>query len=165
MQNKSLKQIVIAAVFAALCCAATMVIQIPSPMNGYVNLGDCIVLLSGWILGPFYGFFAAGIGSMLADLLSGYPHYAIATFLIKGMVALCAAWICPRQKKSPVKRILSCTAGESVMVIGYFIFAAIFLGNGLSAAASIPGNIVQGIVGSIAACILYPVLQKTNLFQ
>ena len=28
-----------------------MVVQIPSPMNGYVNLGDCFVLLSGWLLG------------------------------------------------------------------------------------------------------------------
>ena len=52
MQSKKLRQLVIAAVFSALCCVATMVIQIPSPMNGYVNLGDCIVLLAGWLLGP-----------------------------------------------------------------------------------------------------------------
>ena len=40
---------------AALVYVATSIIQIPSPVNGYVNLGDCFVLLSGWLLGPWYG--------------------------------------------------------------------------------------------------------------
>ena len=57
---------------AALVCVATMVIKIPSPLNGYINLGDCIVLLSGWLLSPVYGFMAAGLGSALADLFAGY---------------------------------------------------------------------------------------------
>ena len=49
---------------------ATSIVQIPSPMQGFVNLGDCIVLLSGWILGPWWGAAAGGIGSMLVDLLA-----------------------------------------------------------------------------------------------
>ena len=44
--------------FAALSCAATMVIQIPI-VTGYLNFGDSLCLLAGWILGPWYGF-AAG---------------------------------------------------------------------------------------------------------
>ena len=40
-------KIVVAAVFAALSCVATMVIQIPTPTGGYVHMGDCIVLLCG----------------------------------------------------------------------------------------------------------------------
>ena len=60
---------------AALICVATMVIKIPSPLNGYINLGDCIVLLSGWLLSPVYGFMAAGLGSALADLFAGYVTY------------------------------------------------------------------------------------------
>ena len=52
MTNKAIRTLVLAALFAALTCVATMVIQIPSPMNGYVNLGDCFVLLAGWVLGP-----------------------------------------------------------------------------------------------------------------
>ena len=35
------------------------------------------VLLCGWVLDPVYGFLAAGIGSGLADLLSGYVTYVI----------------------------------------------------------------------------------------
>ncbi len=86
---------VFCALLAALCYVATRVIQIPSPMSGYVNLGDSLVLLSGWMLGPWWGFCAAGIGSMLADVLSGYAYYAPATFLIKGVMALLAAVLFP----------------------------------------------------------------------
>ena len=39
-----------------------MIIKIPSPLKGYLNLGDCVVLLAGWMLPPTYGFLAAGLG-------------------------------------------------------------------------------------------------------
>ena len=47
MNDKKIRKLVLAALLAALVCVATMVVQIPSPMQGYVNLGDCFVLLSG----------------------------------------------------------------------------------------------------------------------
>ena len=76
MRDANIKKLVLAALMAALTYVATSIVQIPSPMQGYVNLGDCIVLLSGWILGPWWGAAAGGIGSMLVDLLGGYGHYA-----------------------------------------------------------------------------------------
>ena len=91
--NSKIKQLTIAALFAALACVATMIIKIPSPLKGYLNIGDCVVLLSGWLLPPFYGFLAAGIGSALADLFSGYMIYAAATFVIKGLMALVAYYV------------------------------------------------------------------------
>ena len=90
MENSKTRKIVLTAMFAALCCVATMIIKIPSPLKGYLNLGDCIVLLSGFMLSPLYGFLAAGIGSALADLFAGYVIYAPATFVIKGVMALIA---------------------------------------------------------------------------
>ena len=92
MTDMKLRKLVLAALFAALCTVMTMVIQVPSPMQGYVNLGDCAVLLSAWALGPWYGGAAAGLGSMLADLLS-YPHYAPGTLVIKFTMAVAAAYI------------------------------------------------------------------------
>ena len=64
MHSKT-KRIVITALMAAMVCVATMIIKIPSPMKGYLNIGDCIVLLCGWLLSPGYGFVAAGLGSAL----------------------------------------------------------------------------------------------------
>lgn len=92
IMNKGLstKKLVITALMAALTCVATMIITIPSPLKGYINLGDCVVLSAGWMLAPGYAFFAAGLGSGLADVFSGYVLYAPATFLIKGLMAIVA---------------------------------------------------------------------------
>ena len=83
------KRLVFTALFAALCTVGTVVISIPLPF-GYFNLGDVFVLLSAWLLGPLYGSIAAAVGSALADILLGFPVYAPATFLIKGIDALVA---------------------------------------------------------------------------
>ena len=88
--NTKTKTLAAAALMAALACIATMAIKIPSPFKGYLNAGDCIVLMAGWMLPPAYGFMAAGLGSALADVFSGYFIYAPATFLIKGVMVLIA---------------------------------------------------------------------------
>ena len=161
MRHEHTKKLTLAAMFAALCCVATMVIQVPSPMNGYVNLGDCFVLLSGFILGPFWGTAAAGIGSMMADVLTSYAHYAPGTLVIKGACALVACLIYNAGRKSTLSAVLGGIAAEAVMVLGYFGYAGLLLGKGLGAAASIPGNVVQGIFGLAAGVLLLKVAEKT----
>ncbi len=167
--NEKLRKLVFAAMFAALSCAATLVIQIPSPMNGYVNLGDCFVLLSGIYLGSLWGFAAGGIGSMFADIISGYMHYAPGTFLIKGIMALTVAAVYNAIIKAKSKNIksaaylISGTISELIMVIGYFAYAAVFLGNGLAAATSIPGNLMQGVFGVVSSYILMNLLDRTKV--
>ena len=158
MSDKKIRTMVTAAVLAALSCVATMVVQIPSPMNGYVNLGDCFVLLSGWLLGPLYGAAAAGIGSMLTDLLSGYGYYAPGTFIIKGLDALVAALIFNAMGRTNVAAIVSGVVGEIIMVVGYFGYAGLLLGKGIGAAASIPGNAIQGAAGVVVGILAYKAL-------
>ena len=84
MNHNKMMRMAQTGLLTALVCAATMVIRIPTPNGGYVNIGDALVLLSGWMLGPVYGFFAAGVGSALADLLWGYGAYVPGTLIIKG---------------------------------------------------------------------------------
>ena len=161
MNDKKIRKLVLAALLAALVCVATMVVQIPSPMQGYVNLGDCFVLLSGWLLGPWYGFAAGGIGSMLADLFLGYAHYAPGTLVIKGLMALVAALMYEKMGRSTAARI----GGEVIMVLGYFGYASLLLGKGLAAAASIPGNVFQGAVGLVVGVILATVLERAKVTE
>lgn len=130
MSDKKIRTMVMAAVLAALTCVATMVVQIPSPMNGFVNLGDCFVLLSGWLLGPWWGGAAGGIGSMLADLLLGYGHYAPGTLIIKGLMALVGALIFKALGKSSVGALSVVSSVRSSWWAGYFGYAALLLGKG-----------------------------------
>jgi ECF transporter S component (folate family) len=159
MTDSKIRKLVLSALMAALCTVMTMVIQVPSPMQGYVNLGDCAVLISAWMLGPLYGGAAAGIGSALADLLSGYAHYVPGTFAIKFLMAAAAALILRAMTKKAPSAML---AAEVIMVLGYFAYASLWLGKGLAAAASIPGNIVQGVFGLVAATVVYTVLSRSR---
>ena len=86
---KTTKRLVMAALFVALTFLATFLIQIPLPL-GYIHLGDALVFLCGFILGPIWGTVAAGLGAGLADILSGYVIYAPATFVIKALMAFLA---------------------------------------------------------------------------
>ncbi|ROR28590.1 putative membrane protein [Mobilisporobacter senegalensis] len=164
--NNKTRKIVMAALMAAMCCIATMIIQVPSPTGGYIHLGDGLVLLSGIILGPVYGLLAAGIGSMLADLLSGYPQYAIATLLIKGIAAIVGGTIYSILASKLTNRTLAVMAagvgGGIVVTLGYFSFDALFISNNILAAATgIPANIVQNIFGIIVSSLLMPFLVKS----
>ena len=147
---------------AALTYVATMVVQIPSPMQGYVNLGDCCVLLSGWILGPWWGGAAAGIGSMLTDLLNGYAHYAPGTLVIKALDAMAAALIVKALGRKPYAYVVGGVVGELIMVAGYFGYACLLLGKGIGAAASIPGNLMQGAMGLVIGLVLFVLLKRSK---
>ena len=160
MQRKA-RIIAITGVLAALTCAATMVVRVPSPSGGYMNLGDTLVLLSAWLLGPWYGAAAAGIGSALADILSGYAVFAPGTFVIKALIAVIAAAILKALgSKTKAAPIVASIAGEAWMLLGYFLYESIFLGYGLAAAGSIGGNAIQAVAGVILAAALYAVLSK-----
>ena len=164
-ENSTTKKLVIAAMLAALTCVATMIIKIPSPLKGYLNLGDCVVLLAGWMLSPLYGFLAAGLGSALADLFSGYVIYAPATFVIKGLMALVAFYgfkLLNKKVGNLPSRIITGVVAEVVMILGYFVFEGFLYGFGPSV-VNIPANGVQGVAGLILGCILVKIFEKSKI--
>lgn len=159
--NNNLKKLILAALFAALSCVATMSIRIPTPgTSGYIHPGDAIVILSGIILGPVWGFLAGGIGSALSDLIGGYFIYVPITFGIKGLVALAAGLLYQKVGKNQKSRYIAVILGGVADIIlvagGYFVCEFFIYGAG--AAASIPANIIQGVGGLVISCILYPIL-------
>ena len=167
------KSLTFTAVFAALCCVGTLVVRIPLP-NGYLNTGDVFVLLAAWCLGPLYGGVAAGMGSALADIISGYAIYCPATFLIKGGDALLAFTVCLLLKKLIKKesldfipRFLSACVGELFMVLGYFLYECILYGYG-GAISTVSGNLLQGALclclATMIFSLLYPVRAIRNFF-
>ncbi|MBQ8850441.1 MAG: ECF transporter S component [Clostridia bacterium] len=163
--NKTTKKLVVASLLTALTCVATMVIKIPSPLEGYINLGDCIVLLSGWLLPPVYGFAAAGLGSALADLFSGYVAYAPITFIIKGGMALIAYFMFKLMKKKCGTLLSGITGGalaEIFMILGYWVFEGILYGF-IPSAVNIPANGIQGIAGLVLGVALLKIFEKKRI--
>ena len=157
MKDEKLHKLVLSALFAALTCVATMVIQIPSPTHGYMNLGDCVVLLSGCLLGPVYGAVAGGVGSALADLLSGYAVYVPGTLVIKAVMAALAGTLYRRSRKLlPVGAVLA----ELVMIVGYWLYDGVLMGSLAGSAAGIPSNIIQGVFGGVCGVALVAALRR-----
>lgn len=155
--------------FAALGCVGTMILQVPSPTGGYMNLGDAVVILGAWLLGPVYGAVAGGVGPAMADLLSGYAVYVPATLVIKAVMALTAALLYRALGK---KGLLLCAAAAEVpMVLGYWLFDGLLaaasgggaLGLCLTAsAAGIPSNLVQAAFGAAASTLLALALRRSG---
>lgn len=165
MNNKT-KKIVLSALMAALTFLVTM-IKVPSP-TGYIHPGDGFVLLSGILLGPIYGGAAAGIGSMFADLLSGFPAFAPATFVIKALAAIIGCLIYTTLAVLPFKAgqkmIPIISAGivtGFIVTSGYLIFEAYIMGLGLATALmEVPFNLVQNVFGIVVSTLLLPLLTK-----
>ena len=132
------RMVVMAAAFAALACVATMVVKVPSPTGGYMNLGDTVVLL-------------------------GSPIYAPATLVIKaGMAALAAA--CHQafgKGRGPLGLAACGIVGELPMVVGYWLYDALLLGSAAGAAAGIPSNLVQAAFGIAASTLLAAALGRS----
>ena len=162
MRHEKLQKMVLSALFAALVYVATNIIHIPTPgTNGYLNLGDCMILLGAFLLGPWYGAAAAGVGSMLGDLLLGYVSYAPGTLLIKGLMAVLAALLFRALREKIGRTAASVVGGfiaELWMVVGYFVYESAVLGYGLAAAAGMPGNALQGVAGLVLSAALYQAL-------
>lgn len=144
-----------------------MLVQIPIPATGgYANLGDGVILICAFLLDPLCAILAAGLGSMLADLIAGYIVYAPGTLIIKAATAMIAACIFgrvpPKRQMLPMRMSFASISAEAFMVLGYFFYEAIILGMGLGASGAIIGNVGQGIVGCIIACTAGPLLIRSD---
>ena len=169
--NNKLLKITTTAVFIALICVLTLAVRIPTPTKGYLNLGDCAVLLGGLLLGPVYGTIAGALGSALADFIAGYPVYVPGTFIIKGIMALTVAlvpYVFSRtdKKYSRISFIIGSVIAEALMVSGYYLYEAVVIGEGFIAAfAGVSGNIVQGTAGVAGAYLLAEIFARTGVFK
>ena len=123
--------------------------------------GDAMVILSGVVLGPWWGLLAGGIGSAMADLLGGYFVYVPITFAIKGLVAVCAGLLYQKighTSKSRYAAVILGGIADIILVAGGYCFCEYFFLYGSGAFASVPANLIQGLGGLIISAVLYPIL-------
>jgi uncharacterized membrane protein len=155
------KKLVMISMMAAIIFVITWTIKIPLPFSssgGYINLGDAAIYFSGAMLGPLGGFFAAAVGSALADVLGGAMIYALPTFFIKGLMGLVCGYIMLK-RQSFKAFVAAALIGGLIMVSGYFIFEY-FMMDKVYAVAALPFNVVQWLGSSIMALPLFKILSK-----
>ena len=150
--------ITITAAFTALVFLSTYLFQVPIPATqGYFNLGDIMIFISGLTFGPIVGGISGGIGSALSDGLGGFGIFVPFTLVIKGLEGFVAGLI-SRKGAKWTTFLLAWAAGSIVMVSGYFLaesfFIALLFGasqyTGIAAATSeFPFNVLQVVGGGL----------------
>jgi len=162
MKKLSTTRLVHCAFFAALIFLGTQFIKIPLSI-GYIHIGDTFILLAGFFLGGYYGAASSIIGSVLADILSGYIIYAPATFIIKGLMAIIIFAFCKKAVKSKTLLfVLGSAIAEAVMILGYLIYDVILYGpSGI--VVSLSGNLLQGAGSVIISAVLLLPLEKSKI--
>lgn len=156
--NTNLRKLTYTSLLIALIFLCTVVIIIPSPLGGYINLGDAAIYIASYFLGPSLGFLAGGLGSMLGDFYLGFVSYMIGTLLIKGTMGLLSGFLFRKGKY-----ILGSIGGLLIMIGGYYIFEVVLFQNAISPLANIPYNMVQGLIGSIVGVLLIKMLKKAKV--
>jgi len=119
------------AVSTSLICVVTMVFSIYVPQTrGFFNIGETMVYAIALLFGPFIGAFAGGVGSMFADILLGYPYYALATLAIKACEGGIVGVLGSKRPKFSSKLLwraftfgVSLIAGVSLGVIGSLYYS------------------------------------------
>lgn len=140
------------ALLTALVAVATLTLRVPMPATqGYLNLGDAGIFVAALIFGPRTGAIAGGIGSAMADLIGGYPHWAPFTLLIKGIEGYLVGILFHSflsQRWQTVWAILAAGLGGVWMATGYFVTET-FMYGWQPALAALTGNLLQAL-GSLA---------------
>ncbi len=171
-----------------LCAAAMMTaivfvgnflrITMPVPVGGVTafTLANILCALSGILLGPWYGFLAAGLGSFFYDLTNpAYAMEAPITLLTKGMYGLIAGLVLyglfknAKEKYGPQVAAAACAAigYMAVYLVKNYFYNAMYLGKLTESAqcwavvaTKIPATITNGAIAIIFAPILGVALMK-----
>lgn len=154
----NLKKITYTALLMAIVFIATVVIAIPSPLGGYLNLGDAAIYIASYFLGPVLGFVAAGLGSMLGDGYLGFIPYMIPTLLIKGTMGALSGYLFSKEKY-----LLAMVFGILLMTTGYYVFEVFLFANLISPLTNIPYNLVQGTIGGVGGYLVIKTFKKSTI--
>lgn len=161
MNDKKTKSIIYTALFAALVCVATFSIKIPSVVtNGYVHLGDGFIFIAVILLGKKNGALAGAIGASLADMLGGYSHYILPTFIIKLVMGYVMGLIIDKLTSKRSSWLIGAFVGSTWQILAYYVVGSLFVGSFVTTLMDIPGNIMQSLVGIIIALLLSGQLKK-----
>ena len=148
--KKQIKLMTITGVFTALVFLLTAYLHIPAG-TGYVHVGDAFIYVAASILPLPYALFVAVGGAVLADCLTGYAVWAIASAIIKAVAVL--FFTSKSKNVICVKNIIALVPAWIACIGGYYLYEAIISGNFLSPVAGIIPNIIQCTFSTVAFLI------------
>ena len=155
--------------FAAMMAAMVYVVTLfRFPLLGSkVHFANAVCLLSGMLLGPVTGGFAAGLGSALYDALAGGYDFVnvLITFVSKFAMAFVCGAVAHRthSRKGRVDRtVLACALGAVTYVMLYmlktFVYHRFVYGFPMdTVGATMVSKLIPSLINAAAAIVAAPV--------
>lgn len=174
-KSNSVYKITFTALMAAIVCVATFC-RFPL-LESKVHLGNTACLLSGFLLGPVGGGLAAGIGSMLNDLVSGYGlDECLVTFVSKYVMAMVCALVAGKGTKrfAAAGAVLGALSYVALYMCKTFVYRRFVYGYPIEAVwatmmSKLPASLLNAAFAIIVAPILFaalrPALEKADLLR
>jgi len=150
MRRLSSRDVALMAIGAVLTYLSTVAIQVYIPATkGYFNIGEVMVYTWALLFGPWIGAFSAGVGSMMADVLTGYEQYAPATLIIKGIEGFIVGKLHLLLKRMSISRakvlsiVIATVASLALAVLGLLIYSGVAEVTFFALSGSISGAILS----------------------
>lgn len=154
------QELVFTALMTALVFVATYLPHIPIPL-GYAHLGDAVIFLLALLAPRRSALVAACIGSALADLLGGFAIWIVPTLVIKFVMAEIVCRVARSGAHGRRARIvISLLLSSLWMAAAYTLAGAVLYASLPAALASSPGLLMEGLVNSVLALLLLPILRE-----
>ncbi|MHA6259048.1 ECF transporter S component [Sporosarcina sp. CAU 1771] len=163
--------LVITSMLIALIFVATMLLNIKLPITangGLVHLGTAMLFIIAVLFGPKKAAIAGAVGMGLFDLIAGWTLWAPFTFVIRGFQGYLVgriAWAGGRNGRSTGFNLLAMIVSIPFMIAGYYICEMILFNSLIIPLASIPGDVVQNVIGIAVAIPAAIVLKKIRFFK
>lgn len=173
MENKrkiSTRKLVVAALLAALVVVGSALrITIPIDVGGTTSfhLGNIMCALSGILLGPWLGGLAAGLGSMIYDMMNPlYISECWLTFLTKGAYGLVTGLVIRGCKKEWTHGWASLATAAGAVTYALLYLAKSYFYSGLlikgltqeAAMVSVASKLPATVFNAVIAYIFTPML-------
>lgn len=176
-QALTTRRIVCAGLMAALTVAGSAIrIVLPLDIGGNASfhLGNIMCALSGVLLGPWLGGFAAGLGSALYDMLNPiFIADLCLTFVMKGLYGMITGLVVRamgRHGSQYVRVLLGTVAGAVSYAVAYLCKSYFYTGllmkgltheaAALAVVGKLPATTFNAVVAIICAPILAVAIQK-----
>lgn len=169
--NSRTFNLILTSMSIALVFVATYLLNIKLPIaanGGLVHLGTAMLFVIAILFGPKTGMIAGAVGMGLFDLFAGWTAWAPITFLARGLQGYVVgriAWSNGRNGGSKAFNLLATIVSIPLMLGGYYIGESIIFSSWIIPAASIPGNIVQNVIGVLVAIPAIIALKKVPFFK
>jgi uncharacterized membrane protein len=167
--NSKTRDIVTSALLISLVFIFTRFINIRLPISingGLIHTGNVMLFLSAIVFGRKKGAIAGAFGMGLFDIVSGWAAWSPFTFIIRGAMGYIVGTISysrGKEGKSFWLNLAGILISSILMIAGYYLTEVILYGNWIAPVTSIPGNVIQLVVGAVFGLPAAAALKKVKL--